>query len=397
MPGWTPPYNVNLELRRFADRTIRQETPSHLLGKICWVGNDGFIENPCDQVVSDLAVLLKNKSLTSGGEKPTETEACACAFAIYNAFSLAFKSWYDDKTLNYFQQDALSATLTAEFEKNVKTAGIPCTGSFDSSLWADIQALMVKYFHNIVLYGWQFERFEDAWCKWLDANAGFDWMEERLQARVEAILSGGLVNSPLQSSALCKFAADIVTKYGMSFYDWMGANFKAGRAFEDFIPFKPHAVTLCDGFTFKLGVAAAIDTLLKDRYESYKEVSYRLWVVVNLLSKLRNIYPGATLHDCDDGSDQNPVRLGQTVLGNYPVRMASPQLDTVAEAPQPDPQELAGLEFVTEITQPDQLAKKIKKPKITAQSKDKPVKPRKPGKPRKSGKPRGRSKLPDNE
>jgi hypothetical protein len=41
---------------------------------------------------------------------------------------------------------------------------------------------------------------------------------------------------------------------------------------------------------------------------------------VNLLSRLRNVYPGATLHDCDDGSDHNPVRLDNTALGNYPLR-----------------------------------------------------------------------------
>ena len=55
MPGWTAQYTDNLDLRRFAERTIQQETPSHLLGKTCWVGNDGFIENPCDEVIGELA------------------------------------------------------------------------------------------------------------------------------------------------------------------------------------------------------------------------------------------------------------------------------------------------------------------------------------------------------
>jgi len=60
--------------------------------------------------------------------------------------------------------------------------------------------------------------------------------------------------------------------------------------------------------------------LLGERYASYKEVSYRLWVVVSLLANLRSTWPGATLHDCDDGSDHNPVRLDNTALGNYPLR-----------------------------------------------------------------------------
>ena len=72
--------------------------------------------------------------------------------------------------------------------------------------------------------------------------------------------------------------------------------------------------------SFKPGTAAAIAALLKDRYDAYRHVSYRLWIVVNLLAKLSNTYPGATLHDCDEGSDINPVRLDNTALGNYPLR-----------------------------------------------------------------------------
>jgi len=70
------------------------------------------------------------------------------------------------------------------------------------------------------------------------------------------------------------------------------------------------------------GTADAIGTLLTDRYNAYKDVSYRLWIVVSLLSTLRNTYPAATLHDCDDGSDANPVRLDNTALGNHPFRMS---------------------------------------------------------------------------
>ena len=53
-----------------------------------------------------------------------------------------------------------------------------------------------------------------------------------------------------------------------------------------------------------------------ERYATYTEVSYRLHVLVHALADLRNTYPRATLHDCDEGSDFNPVRLGQTALGS---------------------------------------------------------------------------------
>ena len=109
----------------------------------------------------------------------------------------------------------------------------------------------------------------------------------------------------------------------MAFDTWMNGNIKAGIPFETFPDFVPTAIVLCQGLNFKSGTADAIAELLNDRYGAYKTVSYWLRVVVNLLSKLRNTYPGATLHDCDDGSDQNPVRLDSTALGNYPLHPPS--------------------------------------------------------------------------
>ena len=329
MPGWTAPYNTNMAMRDFADRTIRQETPSHLLGKICWVGNDGFIENSCDPVIDELAGLLVAQGLTSKGETPTETAACRCAKAIYTAFSKVFRNWYEDKTLDFIHSDALKTQLEGVFNAKAKLpAKSSCTTVLDTALWSEIQVKMVKHFHHAALYGCQFERFEDAWCKWLEANAAFDWTEERLQDRVEAILIGHLVASATTEKntqdPLRKCAAAILTKYGMTFYSWMETNIKAGQVCDEksavFSPNIPVAEMLCTGFTFKSDTAQTIKILLDDRYNTYKEVSCRLWAVVNLLSELRNIYPGATLHDCDDGSDQNPVRLGSTALGHYPLR-----------------------------------------------------------------------------
>ena len=203
MPAWIEPFDENLTMRDFADRTIRQEIPSHLLGKICWVGKDDF------------------------------------------------------------------------------------------------------------------ERFENAWCQWLEANARFDWMEERLQERVQAILMSHLETDTAigtaQKEKFCQYATTILAKCGVAFYGWLEDHFKAGDKYEDFK--SEDFVFKCDGFDTNKNTAQIIEVLLKDRYNDYKEVSYHLWIVVNLLSGLNNDYPPATLHDCDDGSDENPVRLGQTALG----------------------------------------------------------------------------------
>lgn len=354
MPGWTEPYNVNMEMRKFADRTIRAETPAHILGKICWVGNDGFIENSRDPVVCDVVELLIANGKTASGVPPTDQEACTCAAVIYAAFSTAFKNWYEDKTLTYFHPDDLAEKLKTEFEAKVTPSALSCAVVLAPSLWAEIQVLMLKHFQHLALYGWQFERFEDAWCKWLEANAKFDWAEERLQERVEAILANNLVKASgtvtPNGEELCRCAAAILTKFGMEFYDWMDANIKAGRTlledtvtFEGGMLFTPDPITLCAGFTFNLNTATTIENLLKKHYAAYIEVSYRLWIVVNLLSKLRNTYPGATLHDCDDGSDLNPVRLGLTALGNYPLKKTTTS-DTAHENIAPN---LIAHEFLT--------------------------------------------------
>jgi len=208
MPGWTALYTDNLEMRGFAERTIREETPSHLLGKTCWVGNDDG----------------------------------------------------------------------------------------------------------------QFDRFEEAWYEWLTVNAGFDWTEERLHERLKAMLSANLL-TVAEIEDICQCAAEILAKCGMEFYHWMEGNVKSGTLPDT--DFNPSAISLCSGMTFREGTDNDILHFLKDRYNSYKKVSFRLWNVVNLLGELHNVYPVATLHDCDEGSDINPVRLNNTALGDHPLSSSS--------------------------------------------------------------------------
>ena len=341
MPGWTAPFNDNLDLRGFADRTIQQEVPSHLLAKVCWVGNDGFIVDPCEPVVAEVAALLETEGLTSDGKRPGGVAACACAEALYQGFSAVFNSWYADKTLAYWQPDALEAALVDAFAGKPAASDFSCTTVLEEALFAEVKNLMLAHFKDVVLNGWQFERFENAWCAWLEANAPFDWTTERVQARVQAILAECL-DGPADNgqASLCECAAGIVLAWGLSFDAWLVANMSAGKAPADFTAFTPDPVQLCPGMAFKAGTAARVEALLRARYAAYTEVSYRLRVVLALLAKLRNTYPGATLHDCDDGSDLNPVRLGSTALGRQPRRATTTGPEVEIEPP-PASNELA--------------------------------------------------------
>ena len=321
MPGWSGAFNTDLEMRSFADRSIRQEIPSHLVVKICWVGNAGFVEEPCDPVVTELARLIEEKGVTAGGVHPTRPQACACAGTLYSKFSEVFREWYQDKFLQHIHGDALKMELELAFGSGVNPAAIPCEALLDP-LWLRITALMVEHFRQVALHGWQFERFEAAWCDWLAANAGFDWTEERLQERVEAILSRDLTSvsdtQTPESLQLCRCAGAILSGYGSEFYQWMDGLFRSG-SFDPDAPLPAFPVELpphCSGLGFRQGTIERIRELLEGRYLAYREVSYRLRVVADLLSRLSNSYPPATLHDCDEGNDTNPVRLGTTALGS---------------------------------------------------------------------------------
>lgn len=309
MPGWTAPFNTNLNMRRFADRTIQEQTPSHLVVKTCWVGNDGYLPDPCDPGVDAVASVLE-------AHTTTHDAACTCAAEIHAAYGAAFDAWFAEHTLIHDPPDVLAAALAAMFDADVDLSGVSCVAVIDADLRADLQAVLVEQFVEIARRGYQFERFEDAWCAWADAEVALNWTEEHLQDTVLEILTDGVLTPDVDHETLCTCAATILAAFGTQFREWMDANIAAGTTLDEFTPFAPPDPVLCAGLTFEPGAAKTIRQLLKQRYATYTEVSYRLDVLVHVLAELRNTYPRATLHDCDEGSDFNPVRLGQTALGS---------------------------------------------------------------------------------
>jgi hypothetical protein len=123
--------------------------------------------------------------------------------------------------------------------------------------------------------------------------------------------------------------------YGQAFFAWMSENLARGRELGDFKPFEPPAIELCKGASFMPGAEETIAEFLDEKYASYAEVSYRLSLLARLLENLTNTYPAGTLHDCDEGSDENPVRLNQTALGSL-TPGTSEELHLVAQ-PEPAP------------------------------------------------------------
>jgi hypothetical protein len=308
MPGWTAPFSTNLTMRAYADRTIQEQTPSHLLGKTCWVGNDGYLPDPCDPMIDALAAALSAAVASAD-------DACSCAAEIYAAYGSCFRGWLETHALVHDSSDVLAVTLGALFDADVDLSGVSCANVIDADLRALLQAMLLEHFVEIAQHGYQFERFEDAWCAWADAEAVMDWTQELLLETVTELLREA-ATSPAGDQVLCHCAATILAAFGSAFREWMDTNIAVGRPLGGFADFAPPTPQLCPGIEFRPGVAEAIGQLLKERYATYTVVSYRLTILVGRLDGLRNTYPRATLHDCDAGSDFNPVRLGQTALGS---------------------------------------------------------------------------------
>ena len=122
MPGWTAPFSTNLGMRGFADRTIQEQTPSHLSVKTCWVGNDGYVPDPCDPVVDALA------SRARGRTRRRHEAACTCAAEIYAAYGTAFDAWLAEHTVIHDPPDVVAAALAAMFDADVDLTGVACAG-----------------------------------------------------------------------------------------------------------------------------------------------------------------------------------------------------------------------------------------------------------------------------
>lgn len=446
MTGWAKPFDTDLEMRRFADQTIRQETPAHLLPKICWVGNDGLADAPEEPIFSVVYEMLKADvaaaglgscasmvlekhqkgyedfvagnanlsqtveawrdrlkaekfSLITKADFPclstlgdvtwttlqnvlldyfikvattslpcepvpekvvdllvkdhnttiTPQEACYYGEVILYEYGKAFRAFFEPKKTEHLLRSGWEALLKQVFSA-IKLADFPFISGIETATWVAIQNTLLAHFTDIAYYGWQFERFETAWKQWLETNKGFDWPEERLQERIEAILADGIApkTAPLPADIACQWATQALTAYGIDFQQKIKGYLDEGRVFDTstWIITDPNSIVPVlptTDFTFKTGTNSPrpkIVALLKDRYEAYKEVSYRLWIVLDLLSKLRNVYPGATLHDCDDGSDEVPVRLGATALGSarhvsQPILSVNPLKLSVLESAAP--------------------------------------------------------------
>lgn len=330
MPGWAAPFDTNLDLRRFADRTIRLETPAHILVKICWVGNRGDRIEACEPVVGSLAELLMEKGITGSGLPPDCADAGSCADWIYQSYHKSFNQWVS-RNPGMVQKKKPAATVEAalrlEFAKIDLSQQAPASCNTDLAvLRPDLENLMAVHFTDLVVTGFQYDKFRYAWEKWLDENQKFDWCERHIRAQVEAVVAkAGRQAGPDISLRISPSdcACQLLETFGTAFYahirtrvenpilSWSPAR-EIGVIFRSTFP---NQRIQCGGTVITGALYAEMRILFVRLFRNFFPVTTRLLDLLHLLSQLNSIYPKATLHDCDDGSDLNPVRLGSTALG----------------------------------------------------------------------------------
>ncbi|WP_020570411.1 hypothetical protein [Neolewinella persica] len=227
LPASAEPFSEDMDLRRYADRLVRQETPVHLLPKVCWIG-----------------------------ESLDEFDARWCAWLEANA---AF-NW---PVLN----DEMESAVLYWMEANDGPDTAPASRS--------------------------------------DAQLLLGYFGDRLREQMALVATAN--TDPPADLANQIMAAAWPLNPAPNDYDHFGADLQQIAAND---PALWAAWRAPDDASL-----LALRAMLQQFYTPWLTVSFRLHRLLTLFQEMHNVYPTATLHDCEDGDDENPVRLNQTSLG----------------------------------------------------------------------------------
>jgi hypothetical protein len=326
MPGWQEPFNKNIELRRFADRTIQLEIPSHLLGKICWVSNLDYGEDWENNLLIPLSQFLRNNGKNAGNVAPSESSAQLGAQQLLAAALPIFIDWIKSGANKGLSGASIKTAIKNQLETNMPAlVSIYSDVKNYTEIGSTVFEMLTDHFTRIteadrwLLY----DRFKKAWDGWLEANAKFRWDNEQVLRKVELALSAlGISRSNVLTRQ--RRTSQLAERFGAIFSEEMRKNALEDKIFNTQEEQKKEVLRIFN-LAFTENKIRDFGIILKDEnelakkfsniYTRYIDVTIKLWKVVLSLSKLQSIYPPATLHDCDDSNDDNPVRLGNTMLG----------------------------------------------------------------------------------
>ncbi|KAA5548439.1 hypothetical protein [Adhaeribacter rhizoryzae] len=322
LPGWLNLFQ-NLDYRRFAERLIRLEMPAHLLPKICWVGNE-----VC-RGEGDTAILCQlTATLTGALTDPTKAEALAlpiCRFAeqILTVYNDAFRQEFVRNGFNALSDSDLELLFTV----NILPLVLPdeLATELNATYQDGLKATLTGYFKNKENC-FQFNIFWKAWCAWLTELNNLTTPESPLAQQVESLLTAHLqlAGTTLTTAMVCACTCQILAAYGEALRTWISQeeNYRTELLPADWqqqletiynIHIQPEPFAC--GFALTAAFKTDLKALLLEYYLNKLAVLQTHAALVAVLGQLKSIYPPATLHDCEDDNDDNPVRLDATIIG----------------------------------------------------------------------------------
>ncbi|RXK87842.1 hypothetical protein EST62_05745 [Chlorobaculum sp. 24CR] len=323
MPGWLAPFDKNIELRRSVERTIRQELPAHILGKICWVDNHDYDSTYREKLTVPLTDYLREEGRNARNARPPQKNALNGADLIHNAALESFSAWMKSEQYRTTEDSDRPAALRELFVAELDPLSNIYGGvSNYDVIGSTIYDMMSEHFAEVVEDDrWYiYKRFKDAWDAWLAAlpeRQRREWKPAGFVSRVQETMRG-MIGSRLDPAQTARQA---IEQFGDLFDRAMRELAAAGDAvndpksvvaeiFEEALDYEPF-----DSSSLSAAERAELKVLFIELYAPRVHESLLLLEVVTMHARLTSIYPPATLHDCVDGNDVNPVRLDSTILG----------------------------------------------------------------------------------
>jgi hypothetical protein len=340
MPGWARLTDDDLYWRQYADRTIELESPAHILTKICWVGDERLEFDPCAVGLKPVVETICQKGLSASDEKPTPLEIEQALEAAWTAFKAKFDEWMEGKGEEFFELESTRKELKLFFENNDPVADItnPVLSNW-AALKTELIGKMAAYFATVAVDGLQYTRLLAAWQDWRATAAHTDWCADMpLRDNLERLIldfetkkvfenQGRLALKPDEVDLVKNCACELLETFGQAYYERVTAKLLTINDQPEWDLTKLVASIFEEIFTKNKFKCAGLRRFLSKERQAIValfikmypnelvETSRKLKRVIGLLSNVKSIYPPATLHDCDEGNDENPVRLGSTAIG----------------------------------------------------------------------------------
>ncbi|MGV3589271.1 MAG: hypothetical protein ACO1OF_19850 [Adhaeribacter sp.] len=322
LPGWLGLFQ-NLDYRRFAERLIRLETPAHLLPKICWVGNEVCRGEGDTAILCQLSTTLTNELTDATKAETLALVICRFAEQILVIYNDAFRREFVRNGFHELSDTDLETLFTDHIPPLQPPAEL--ASELNSGFLDALKTTLTQYFKGKEVC-FQFNMFWKAWCEWLAELNMLDAQETPLTTRTQDILVHHLQQNNIDATAaaICDCVQSILAVFGEALRTWISleVNYRAvltatewEQQLTEFYTLHLQDQPFACGFGLTPIFKEDLKNLILENYGNKLALLQKHAALLAILGQLKSIYPPATLHDCEDGNDDNPVRLDATIIG----------------------------------------------------------------------------------